>query len=280
MVLDLLYGLHKAGLSRLGGLHRGVFAAQFPLDLIDPVLRRGMSLGETGIPRFQVFSHHHEHLHQPVRVIAQASENGLRGIVGAVFERTGVAAVDHVRDVRDCAAESFRKLGHLVWRQHSDAFRGDRGQGVGDPRFFDGLYPVLELDVSDLVGQYCGYGILIAAAAEESPGDEDMPARRGEGIDLVGVQNEKTVTAENLRHVRDLGQGLAEEIQIFVGRLVRIGRILGQDDRRHGPADVILLLGCELLNAFGNGAGAFLDRLRSRGADRPDFLGLGCHLCG
>src|SRR4030067_912268 len=46
---DLSDSLRKPGLSRIGGPHPGIFNAQFLLDFIDPVLRRGMGLGETAL---------------------------------------------------------------------------------------------------------------------------------------------------------------------------------------------------------------------------------------
>ncbi len=67
------------------------------------------------------------------------------------------------------------------------------------------------------------------------------------------------VAAEGLRTIGGAGQGLAEQIDVLVDRGVGHGRVLGQDIGAHGPADVVFLLGGDVLEGFGHRR-AYLDQ--------------------
>ncbi len=176
-----------------------------------------MGLGEIETARLQVLLHHREHLHQAVGIIADAPEERHGGPVRLVFGRAGIAVVDQgVGDVGDRAAEGLRECGDFPGPEGLGAFRRDGGQGLGDPRLLDGLHPVPELDVPDLVGQDRREGVFIPAAAQQPPRHEDQAARRGEGVDVVGIQDEEMVAPEDGRQIRRLGQGLAEDVHILV----------------------------------------------------------------
>ncbi len=106
-----------------------------------------------------------------------------------------------------------------------------------------------QLNVPDLVGQDRRKGVLIPAAAQQTPRHEDEAARRGKGVDVVGIEDKEVIAPENDRQIRSLGEDLADDVHILVGHTLIVCRIFPKDDRPDGPSDIVFLFRCEFLGA-------------------------------
>jgi len=92
-------------------------------------------------------------------------------------------------------------------------------------------------------------GVLIPAAAQQTPRHEDKAARRGKGIDFVGIKDEEMIAPENGRQIRSLGEGLADDVYILVDRTLIVCRIFPKDDRYDGASYIVFLFRREFLGA-------------------------------
>ena len=66
----------------------------------------------------------------------------------------------------------------------------------------------------DFMGQDRGQHLLVLAALEQALADEDEAAGRGQGVDLVRVQDEEMITGVDLRPVRDVDDRLAQRVDV------------------------------------------------------------------